>query len=535
LTDAETRYAVIEKEALAITWACERLRQYLVGKKFKILTDHRPLVSLLQKKRLDELPVRIQRFRLRMLLFAYDIEYIPGKEQVIADALSRAPLPEVSNADFQLSQVVLDYSRGVLRALPASDSCLERIRQAQDKDEVFRNIKQFCCDGWPIKVPLAFRMFHSVRHELSVVDGLLVKGTRLVIPRGIRSELLGKIHAGHQGETKCQQRARMSVWWPGISVEIKNLVARCAVCCRERINNAEPMVATELPARPWQRVGTDLFMLSGKIFVLVVDYFSRFVEAVQVASSSVAQVVPVLKSIFSRFGVPEVVVSDGGPPYNSNEFAKFAELYGFEHALSSPRYPQGNAEAERAVRTVKGLLRKSVASGEDFLLALLSYRTSPLNCGNSPGQLLMGRQLRSPLPLLPSCLEPKWPDLQDVKRSDASYKSKMKKNYDRRHKSHTLPRLSPGDEVFVKDLNDRCEVISEGDVPRSYRLNHNGREIRRNRRHMVFIPPVKNQDSTPTIVKEVTPGTVIPEPETGQPLRRSQRSTKGVPPVRYGQ
>ncbi|TWW65957.1 hypothetical protein D4764_21G0008570 [Takifugu flavidus] len=141
-----------------------------------------------------------------------------------------------------------------------------------------------------------------------------------------------------------------------------------------------------LSDRPWQRVGADLFQWNSAMYLLVVDYFSRYIEVANLTSTTSAFVMEKLKAIFSRHGVAEVLVTDGGPQFASAEFADFAREYDFQHVTSSPRYPQGNSEAERAVGTVKSLLRK----GEDPHKALMAYRATPLAQGASPAQLLMG-------------------------------------------------------------------------------------------------------------------------------------------------
>ena len=134
LTETEQRYAQLEKEALALTWACERLSNYLVGTKFMIDTDHKPLVPMLSTKRLDELPVRIQRFRMRMMRFQFSITHVPGKALTTADALSRAPLTQTTPADEQLTADSDIYVSVVLQNLPVTDKRLVEIQKAQEQD-----------------------------------------------------------------------------------------------------------------------------------------------------------------------------------------------------------------------------------------------------------------------------------------------------------------------------------------------------------------------------------------------------------------
>ena len=129
-------------------------------------------------------------------------------------------------------------------------------------------------------------------------------------------------------------------------------------------------------------------------YLLVVDYYSRFIEVSKLTSTT-ASVITHLKSIFARHGIPQVVVSDNGPQYSAAAFSEFSKEYAFEHCTSSPKFPQANGEAERAVKTVKQLLEKN----SDPYLAMLAYRSTPLENGYSPVEQLMGRKLRTTLPM----------------------------------------------------------------------------------------------------------------------------------------
>ncbi|KAI4879198.1 hypothetical protein NFI96_009429 [Prochilodus magdalenae] len=217
LSDTEKRYAQIEKEALAVTWACERLVSYLQGLHFTLLTDHKPLIPLLGTRGLDELPPRILRFRLRLLRFSYDIQHVPGKNLITADTLSRAPLSDaLTQADQQLEKDVQVFVDSVVLSLPVTETRLKQIQEAQAADTTFQKVKHYCLTGWPEKhaVHRDLKQFWQVRAELTVVDNLLLKGNRLVIPVDLQKDILEKIHEGHQGISKCRARAHHSVWWP---------------------------------------------------------------------------------------------------------------------------------------------------------------------------------------------------------------------------------------------------------------------------------------------------------------------------------
>ena len=232
MTATEQRYAQIEKEALALTWACERFSDYLIGLKFYIHTDHKPLVPLFSTKRLEGLSLRVQRFRLRMLRYHFTISHIPGKDLVIADMLSRAPTSTPSDSDLLFYKETSVFVDAVVQSISASDAQLERIKREQD--DVCKQIIVYCRDSWPEKHELtgAIRPYYPVKTEIAVANGLLLRGSRLIIPASMRLEILDKIHTGHQGITKCRERARQSVWWPGLSRQLEELVKNCITCVK---------------------------------------------------------------------------------------------------------------------------------------------------------------------------------------------------------------------------------------------------------------------------------------------------------------
>ena len=384
MTNTESKYAQIEKEALAVTWACERSSNYIVGKSIRIETDHKPLVPLLMKHTIDKLPPRLQRYKMRLMRFNIkDVQHVQGKYHYTADTLSR----KLANPNSAPPTVAEDEMKAhidsVIAALPASDPKLSKISRAQDNDSVCKQVKKYCSEQWPEKNNLEHEIkpYHQVRGELTVIQGLLMKGTRIVIPKCLQQETLAKIHEGHQGIHKCRARANTSVWWPGLGSQIKTIVENCQTYSEHRNSHCEPLMPTPLPQRPWQTVASDLFTLKNNNYLLVVDYYSRYVEVITLRKSTSSQaVIEALKTIFARHGIPDELRSDNGPQYHSDEFALFAKDWGFKHTTSSPRFPQSNGEAERAVRTVKEILKKE----KDPAKALLAYRSTPLASGYSP-------------------------------------------------------------------------------------------------------------------------------------------------------
>ena len=201
----------------------------------------------------------------------------------------------------------------------------------------------------------------------------------MVVPKALQLETLRKLHEGHQGIVRCQLRARTAMLWPGISQEINNFVKKCPECARDSIPKKEPLITTSLPEYPWQMVAADLCTLQGSnyMYLVVVDYFSRYPEVVQLRSTISTSVVVALKSTFARHGIPDVLMSDKGLQFSSLEFSEFAKQYNFSHSTSSPHYPASNGQAERAMQTIKHLLRNI---DNPFMALLVPSHSTTLVC-----------------------------------------------------------------------------------------------------------------------------------------------------------
>ena len=280
--------------------------------------------------------------------------------------LSRAPAepPDVDDYNLDLeSQAFVNY---IVESLPASEQQLQRIKQFQRQDQVCKQIIQFCQTTWPDKTLLSqdIQPYYSMASEISVENGLLMRGCRIVIPSELQQEMLNKIHDGHLGITKCRARARQSIWWPGLSKQLEEKVKQCSECCKNQLQRAEPLMPTQLPELPWQKIGTDLFHWKSNQYLLIVDYYSRYIEISKLSRTTAEDIISHTKSIFARHGIPEVVYSDNGPQFSSDAYKQFALEYQFTHSTGSPYFPQSNGEAEQAVGIIKSLLKRE---GDPYL------------------------------------------------------------------------------------------------------------------------------------------------------------------------
>ena len=460
LTTAEARYAQIEKEALAICWACDKFHYYLAGREFQVETDHKPLIPVLGSKELAKLPLRVQRFRLKMMAYSYRISYTPGEKLVLADALSRAPLA------LDESSVVSDGEAivaALAEALPISKTRLARLQAATLDDSEGAWLLRYMTSAWPVysKVEPEVQKFYTFKDHMTTVDGLIFYWDRVFIPAGERQRVLEEIHTGHQGETKCIRRATELVWWPGMTVVIRQMVRDCGRCAEYRRVPREPLVNTPLPARPWWRLAIDLFEYESEVYVATIDYFSRYLVVKKLVNSESVTIIRHLEEVFYMIGIPQTLVSDNAPYFVGELFQKFLQRLDIEHVTSAPRCPQSNGEAERAVQTAKGLLSKNV----DFQAALCAYRDTPLESGYSPAQLLFGRGLNSM-----GIGNHRTVEVARLRERESHQRARQARNYDSRHATRQREQVPLLQQVKILDAG-------HGKAQQATVVGVNGREV----------------------------------------------------------
>ena len=472
LSSAEKKYAQIEKEALAICWGCSKFHYYLAGREFSVETDHKPLIAILGEKELAKLPLRVQRFRLKMMSYNYSISFTPGKKMILADALSRSPL-KASEKETELvdSKIVSE----LVDSLAISHSRMERLKASLLEDQVGVMLLQYIENGWPhySKLNTVMKGLHTFKELLTCVQGVVYYMNRAYIPKLERNSVLAEIHKGHQGENKCIRKACEVVWWPGMTKEIRELVKSCPECLEYRRYPREPLISTALPERPWWRLAIDLFEKEGQKYLVVVDYFSRFITAHRMQETNSEAIVRELHSLFCMLGIPNSIVSDNGPQFVSDTFREFTSRFDIQHVTSSPRYAQSNGEAERAVQTVKNLMKKNLG----LPAALCAYRDTPLANGYSPAQLLFGRGMNSM-----GFINDKRIDLKRLNTFEGEYRKKQEGYFNKRYGTRVRQPLTVGQSVVVSDpgklpvkakvvATKGREVVAVGESDRLLRRN----------------------------------------------------------------
>lgn len=460
LTSAERRYSVGEREALACLFACEHWHVYLWGRQFTLRTDHQALVTLLSSKGPGHRPLRITRWSARLLYYNFDIEYCKGDHNVIADALSRLPVPPETEP-VQEEEIVSFITACITK---------EELQTATKADPVCQAVKNSIVKGWrnAADLPPELQPYAPLQSELSYVDNLLLRGECIVPPASLRARLLSFAHEGHLGITKTKLRLRGIYWWPQMDRQVEDLVRSCFVC-QKADKSAKPTAApfqpVEWPLRPWEKVAIDIIgpidqaPQHARFAVVLVDYHSKWPEVGFMSSVTSEAVMRFLIAVFSREGFPDAIVSDNGSQFVSHEFRNFLKERGIKHFLSSLYYPQANGQVERFNRVLKEYIQVAVLERRELTSAVLEYlaiyRFSPhMSTGVSPAMLLHSRQPRTRLdvahmaPIRPEFASSKL--RQEVRERVIQKQRKTKAYVDQRRGAKRL-KLQPGDLVKVRN------------------------------------------------------------------------------------
>ena len=267
--------------------------------------------------------------------------------------------------------------------------------QETNKDKELQSLKHYISTGWPAKrnqIPVFLHAYWNFRDELTVESGILMKNSKVLIPETLKQKYLKQIHQGHQGIEACRSRAREFVFWVNINSDLKEMVEKCDICqSQQNSTTSVQKYVSEVPPHPWHTLGSDLFYFQRIDFLVVVDYFSKYLIIRKIPNSTSSAVIKELGMIFSEFGNPLVFRSDNGPCYSSQEFKFFMQNWLIEHRTSSPHYPQSNGLAESMVKVSKNLIEKAVRQDLPWNRLLLDYRCTPISSEiPSPAEILFG-------------------------------------------------------------------------------------------------------------------------------------------------
>ena len=399
LAKAELNYSNIERELLALVFGVTTFRQYLLGRQFMLETDHQPLVKLFGCTKGVPILVssRLKTWKMTLAGYDYVITYIPGRQNFIADFMSRKPVPGVPSPAELTDEQVLFVETEVTNASSVSAET--------QRDPVLKKALQYTLNGWPENTTDQELLPYFTKHwELSVADNILLWNERVVVPESLRELLLNDLHYEHSGAVRMKRLARRYVWWPRIDKEIEETATQCQDCQEQARMPAKEYGSWSWPTGPWQRIHIDFagpFM--GKMFLVIVDAYSRFLEIVPMDRATSTGTIAAMQRVLGIFGLPSHVVSDNGAQFTSEEFKRFLKANGILHTCTAPGHPATNGLAERYVGYFKSKLRAMGSQGNlqtTLYRFLFSHRTTPLASGKTPAELLLNRQPRTRFDLL---------------------------------------------------------------------------------------------------------------------------------------
>ena len=469
LTDVEKKYSQLEREALALIFALKRFHFYLYGINFTLVTDHKPLLGLFSQDK--NIPVmasgRIQRWSLMMQTYRFNLKHRSGVNLGAADTLSRLPL----DVPCESSPVPAEWVNlcSVLENMPVT---AKKIAQGLVKDHDLNLVHKYCQYGWPKVVEPSLRCYASKSNELSLQDGCVLWGNRVVIPVQFRSTLLKELHTGHVGSSRMKELARSYFWWPGLDSDLEALVSSCAEClsCRPVPKHGE-LHPWEWPKSPWHRVHIDYAgPVDGLYFLVIVDAHSKWIEIFPTKTITSSMTISLLRSCFARLGLPVSIVSDNASCFTSQEFQTFVNNNGIHHITTAVYHPSSNGLAENAVKNFKKSYKLGVGDVVEKLSKFLfSYRVTPhTTTGVSPAELMFGRRLRTVFDL--------------VKPEDKIHKRVLiKQENQKKYFNPKMPRVTKFDSedpVMIRNYASGNKwipgVVTERTGPVSYRCETDG-------------------------------------------------------------
>ena len=584
LTSAEERYAMVELELLAIAWACKKTAAFTEGINFMIVTDHKPLIPILRDYSLAEIEnKRLQRLRMKIDHLTYQVEWIKGADNKEADALSRAPSsrptaedeidePHDFETNFIAAQLVVDpalevnavfsekydqmIDESICTTEPMSDPVIKQILEVGNEDPTYTKVREWIKSGFPARneVEVSFDPFIREQENFRLDGDVILYQSpespasppRLFVPVQLRKRFIDLLKLLHSHPNKMVARARRSLWWPFMNAELQREHRACKTCVEKSPSNpADNLLVHEPATYPFQVIHVDFGEYAGSQWLFGADQFSGWPIAKRLGTNARTEhLLKALTQEFSKFGIPEKILSDGGPQFKSQDFLRFCQRNGINTDKSSPYNPKSNGIAEQTVKEMKKLVHCLTKSGkideEEWTKAMLVYVNTPRRPLNrSPSELMFGRDVRDGISVLEDLLTPE--HRQAIERRVQA----IKEHQLSLEKADRLPELTHGQRVAVQDNNTK-KWSKFGNVvgkprKRSYHVKlDSGAVVWRNRRFLKPMPMRIPTDSPrpppmvpppPTMPTTATSPGDPPTDGAQPPCRRSSRTRRK--PVRF--
>jgi hypothetical protein len=394
LSKTEKKYSTIEKEALGVVWACEKLQIYLDMAEFIIVTDNRA-VELIYRNPASKPPIRLQRWALRLNSFNFRIIHQAGKTN-IADFLSRTSTISTDDDTDLENQINMIIGANLPTSMNREEIAFETSHDEQLQEIIqeitSKHLKRDTDTPDPIKEYRGRFASFSVTS-----DGLLITDNKIVIPAACQQKLLTIAHDSHQGSTKTYQMLKEKVWFKGMKGRVEEMVKACETCqiVKEHITK-HPINMNKLPEEPWDQVSTDFYgplSEDGRHIMVVTDQYSRYPFAVIINSVAAKHVIPELENIFRTFGYPRLIRSDNGAPYSGHEWADYTKSHDIQRDLITPYHAQANGLVESFMKNLTLCRRVAHVNKTNYRATIdrfiADYRSTPhSSTGKTPVSLM---------------------------------------------------------------------------------------------------------------------------------------------------
>ena len=403
-------------------------------------------------------PSRLNSHRIRLLPFDYNVVYEPGKTTP-CDYGSRHPSKQ-EFTEAEIEEWCIDEGRDIYvnrlleESLPQALR-LEDLKSHTANDSDLQKLLVFVRTRDERSCRKKLPEFHGIFKELSEIDGLVVRGHQIVVPKTLQADSIGLAHEGHQFCDKTLQLLRQTCWFPRMHQAVENYISSCLACnASSSHNDTVPLEPNFLPDRPWQMLHADFKGPIGNSYYLhiIIDQFSKYPEVDIVTSTSFKKLRPILDRVMATHGIPESVTSDNGPPYPGDEMEQYAAEKGFALTPVSPNDPQGNGFAENFVKQMCKMVHTSVVEGKDpkqeLYNYLLQYRATPhTSTGLSPAEMLFGRKIQTKLPQIFVKEEPD--HIKKARKKHDENKMIQKKHFDKKKRAKSKE-VKIGDKVLIR-------------------------------------------------------------------------------------
>ncbi|XP_063389656.1 uncharacterized protein K02A2.6-like [Cydia fagiglandana] len=420
----------------------------------------------------------------------------------IADSLSRL----CKNLDERNSNTKgKDFVQNIVEQIRPVAISLQEIESSSKEDSDIQKVKTGLYDSkWDQQI----KSYKILENELCFCGDILLRGSKIVIPKTLREKVLEAAHEGHPGVVGMKARLRAKVWWPRYDKDVERLVKSCKGCTLVSAPNPpNPIKRRELPTHPWVDIAIDLLgpLPSGDYLLVVIDYYSRYKEIKACRDISSKAMIAILKEMFSRLGCPITITADNGKQFVSQEFRDFCQNNDIHLFNTIPYWPQQNGEVERQNRDIIKRLKISQIDKKNWKDSLLEYltmynSTPHTTTGKTPAELFFQRKFRDKIPMIDT-FEYNYKDQDmDVRDRDREQKEKGKEYANKKRRVED-GNIKVGDEVYVKNMNKTNKLAPNYEPTRHTVVSSKGGDVniennetvQRLRRNMMHLKKVEGQ------------------------------------------